>query len=317
MSTLDDPRYIHIGDLPSGGLCYECPEDVFVRYITVQEMLVLNMGAILRDPRHILRAVQLCTNVDIKTLTDGDFYYVMAWLRLHSFPKAPVTSEWTCVNSMLVHSDTRSYYEDQQATVYPSSVVRETCNCLNTQLIHNPKLNVTTLEDDFAGLPANIGFPTVDTLVDYLTKAEEDTSTKDFYYVARMVKAGSCLEDKIRILEKAPLSLYEDIQEVRKIYDHGVSETLGLKCRMCEYKTDYTLKPDLFSFFANNTEQTILDIQYSLQQALGAVPDNTMTAKQLLYFHSCLAKDVREKEEQRRATANSRGGGTTTIMGSK
>lgn len=315
----NDHRYVDIGDLPTGfGPYVEYNiKKLFMRPLCVRELSLIHMGTSIGSTgiQHIIRAVDMATSCDVNILTDGDFEYVMAWLRMHSYPKAPSLVRWECRRVNIVEKVGRAFYEGPDADTMTAREMElkglklETCNAENNEIVHNGKTEVHTLEDDDLVMPyEDLDFPRIGTLAELHLLLEDRPDLEYHAKMARWIRAGDTLDDKMRILTEADtLDQYTRIKECIGRYYHGITETLKLRCRTCGNKVTHEARPDPMTFFADNSEKDILDIQYSLLSELKLQPNDDMPAKTLLYHHSCLAKDKQAEEERARMRKAVRG----------
>lgn len=306
-----DHRYLDIGDLPTGFGPYRQHgfSKLYARPFVVRELSLLYAGSQSVSGTglsHIVRAVDMAISCDASVLTDGDFEYVMAWLRLNSYPKAPSLVTWTCKKVNIVNIKDRAFQPDPSLFLLDDDRLRvrgmkhEVCDTENNEIVHNSDTIIHTLDDgDIVVAYDDLDFPRVATLVELSELVEEHPELRYEASIARWIKDGDTLKDKMRILNDAPnLDQFTRIQECTQRYKHGISETMGLRCRVCGNKLTHTARPDPTTFFADNSEQNILDMQYTLLSKFGLQPDDNMPAKTLLYHHSCYAKD-RQAEQER------------------
>lgn len=308
----NDYRYVDIGDLPTGFGPYaeHGIRQLYVRPFCVKELSLLYMGSSIeyRGITHIIRAVNMAISCDVDVLTDGDFEYVMAWLRMNSYPKAPSLVTWVCKKINVVRKDNRAFYTEPDAFMLNEHELAErgleyeTCEARNNEIVHNGQVIVHSFDDgDTALTHDDLDFPRVSTLAGYHTIKSERPDLEYHARIARWLKAGSTLEEKMEILlQSGSLDQYNRILKSMSRYKHGISEQLKLRCRTCGNTVEHTARPDPLTFFADNSEKDILDIQYTLQTEIGMQPNDDMPAKTLLYHHSCLAKDKQKEEETRR-----------------
>jgi len=308
----NDYRYIDMGDLPTGFGPYEEHgiKKIYIRPFCVRELSLLTMGSSLgaRGVGHILRAVDMAISCDVNILTDGDYEYVMAWLRLNSYPKAPSLVKWKCKKLNVIESKGRAFYTKPDAFQMTEKELKargleyEVCNADNNEIVHNVKTDIMTFDDDDLVMPYDdLDFPRINTMVELLQLLEDHPELEHHARIARWVKEGITLKEKMRIIEdQEDFEMYSRIQECIKRFKHGIQEDMHLRCRTCGNEIDYKAKPNLLTFFANNSEKDILDIQYTLLSELKLQPNDDMPAKTLLYHHSCLAKDKQAEEERKR-----------------
>jgi len=315
----NDHRYVDIGDLPTGFGPYIEHNlfKLYMRPLCVRELSLLHMGSTIGPTgvQHIIRAVDMAISCDVNLLTEGDFEYVMAWLRMYSYPKAPSLVRWECRRVNVVEKVGRAFYEgpDIDTITHREMELRgltlETCDAENNEIVHNAKTEIHNLDDsDLVMEYSDLDFPRIGTLAELHLLIDEKPDLEHHARLARWIKAGDTLKEKMEIFADAEtLEQYIRIKECMKRYYHGVSETLKLRCRTCGNKVTHEARPDPMTFFADNSEKDILDIQYSLLAELKLQPNDEMPAKTLLYHHSCLAKDKQAEEERARMRKAVRG----------
>ncbi len=302
----EDPRYVDIGDLPTGFFPYSDLSKIYARPFVVRELALLHLGSRTKNLEHIIRAVNMAISCDASTLTDGDFEFIMAWLRLSSFPESPLLVTWHCRKNNLVYSDDKRFYKKDprtvsQATMLIEGLEHELCGTENKTIVHQATTEIEAFDADLEPLDdPEIDYARIGTLVARNTYVKENPGTEHIADVARWVKGGSTFKEKLAILNESDIGLYERIDVVRKRYLHGIFESMELRCRTCENRLSHTSGIDYSTFFADNTDQDLLDIQYTLMERFGLQPDDDMPAKTLLYHHSCYVKDLKAEEERRR-----------------
>lgn len=313
----EDPRYLDIGDLPSGFLPYRNSglTQIYIRPFVVRELSLLHMGAKASRNKlsHIIRAVNMTISCDVSQLTDGDFEFILAWLRLRSFPESPLLVTWNCRKNNVVYKEDRRFYQGAIETLTEremklQNLEWEQCDTENKTIVHQSSTQLTAFDDDLETLSdPELDYSRINTLQDYHNFIEEQPHMLEIGRAARWIKHGTSFTDKLEYLMSSPdLSLLERIEKARKTYKHGIFEHMKMRCRVCVADVEHSADPDYTTFFADNTEQNILDIQYTLLGALKMQPDDDMPSKTLLYHYSCYVKDKKEEEERRRVQKNSR-----------
>lgn len=303
MNTSLDSRFVDIGDLPTGFSPYPFKK-LFLRQFTVGELQLLHFGmrSSVSPYSHIIRAVQMTCSEDITNLTDGDFEYVMAWQRLHSFPKVPLQVSWKCHNHVMVNDETKGFIADLKTADIKSAYMRgykiSTCGFNNVEIVNAAQTIVHTLDDNNLHLPYDdLDFPRVATLSDSYDYILENPHMRHMAEVARWIKRGTTFAAKLRFLMlQDSMDTYERILEVRDKYNHGISEKMTLRCNQCNNRLPHESKPRMLTFFADNSEQDIFNISYNLLSQFGMQPDMNMPAKIFLFHHSTMVKDRQEAE---------------------
>lgn len=307
-----DARYMDIGDLPSGGATYTF-DRVYLRQFVLRELPLLHHGmtARVRPHQHIIRAVSMACSIDINELTDGDFCYVMAWLRRQSFPDFPVQAKYTCTQPVWVNKRNNSLGDSKltKADAARLGYVREACNGQNNELVHQTEIVVYTLEDDDLVIKhPEIDFPRVATLTDFHEYIDENPHMKYNAELARWIKRGNSFKAKLLYLNaQKDMTLYEEIEEIRKKYFHGITEKIRLRCGQCNAIRFHETEPSLLKFFADNTEKDIFNMIYNLMSQFGVSADMDMPVKMFMYHHNQLASDRRAAEQRAREAAGKTG----------
>lgn len=80
-------------DFPSRGLTYA--SDIFVRPITIPIMSKIAAAQKTNNFTMLVDALSACISIDVRQLTPSDWAFFMYWLRLNSFPRSPMTIDWT------------------------------------------------------------------------------------------------------------------------------------------------------------------------------------------------------------------------------
>lgn len=299
-----DARYVDIGDLPTGFAPYDF-DRLYIREFSVAELKLLYQGmhSRVRPIEHTFRAIQRCISAPVLSLTDGDLEFVMAWLRMHSYPKAPLQVTWTCRQSNLVYPN-RDFYKGPTPSsrdIKMKGLVEETCNTNNVNIVNKFGTRLNTLKSDDLHVDFDdLAMPTADTLSDFFQAVEDEPHNRHMLECARWVKMGSTLKQKMaRLLKQPDMEMYENILECMRRFQHGVEDYMELQCRECNYTWSHENKPKLLSFFADNTEEDIFKIQYSLMAEFGHQYDPNIPAKMLLFNYSSLAKDKQKAAERR------------------
>lgn len=311
MKNLDfysDSRFIDIGDLPSGFFPYSFKE-LYVRAFSLNELHFIHTSYASNNIKHLLRAIDLVISEDVYELAEGDLDFIMAKLRLMSFPETPLLVKWNCSKRNIVYKKDKGFYNESNVSPLQMKIKGlefEVCGTENNELVHNAKTIVHHVDDDFIGLPQlhdkpRICFPRVSTLSDFNAYIEKQPEYKDIRLAeaARWIEHGT-FHDKLQLLVNEPdTELYLHILECMNTYKLGCSETVGLKCRTCDNKLQHTASINKLSYFSNHSDRTILDIKYRLMSEFHIKIDDSMPVKEFLYHNSCLAKDIQDEQAKR------------------
>jgi hypothetical protein len=192
----------------------------------------------------------------VLSLSIGDYYYILEWLKYHSMPKTPLTVEWTCPHKILQHKETGDMLSNHPeslrqsaATINPADYDLVDCNTLNTEIVHFSSLEVFQLpEENWTGLPDGFDFPRVSHLID-LKEALKDPELNMIIPAAQWVKAATVAE-KLAILEAQPnLSMFHMGLSLNRNIKHGIATNTTLHCRACSAEYKYTIQVEAASFF--------------------------------------------------------------------
>lgn len=295
--------HLDIGDLPTGFMAYADLSRIDLRQLYVKDLTLIDWGARTSSIQHIIEAIKSCCLQNIDQLTDGDFQFLCAWLRMHSYPTAPSQVSWTCHNNYITTKGLEPY-----VGAVPSASAMERlglkhkhCGKKNVEIVHNNSVHILSLEETFEGLPKGTDFPRISTLPEAEALLAADPSARDIIKMARWVEKFDTIKKKIKWLEsQKTLDLYMNIQKAMKVGEHGIYEKHPLWCRECDNRLVHKAEFNPFTFFADNKDKDIMDIQYTLLSEFGMQPDDDLPCKKLLYLYSCLAKDRQVAEEKRR-----------------
>lgn len=253
---ISDSRYQDIGNLPSNFVPYSF-KSLYVRPLTVLELRLISKAAVLKEPQHLLRAIDLVISEDINRITIGDFYYLLMWLRIHSMPKTPYVIEWHCEEQAPVDAaGKRIIYDDPEfeSLLAAGPVTYSKCLTHNSEIIHLTDVEIVSVPDGLEGLPdplipgTALDWPRVRDLAS-IQEAFQDPELRLIVGPAQWV-AGASLAEKITTLEQQPdLSLFDFASAVNEEIVHGIRETTTLTCRGCGIKRPHTLALDALSFF--------------------------------------------------------------------
>lgn len=308
-----DPRYKFIGDLPSGCFVYDWKE-LYIRPFDVIELPLLTLGAHARynGISHLLRAIDIVMDQPVYDLTDGDFEFVLGYLRKFSFPATPLIVQWPCNRRVFAYPG-GALYNDEENSEPDYRKQRElklkpiACGTNNNEIVHNVKMLIDSLDDDWQNNDPELDLPRMKTYGDYYEFIQEHKEYKHLGMVARYLKEGETFADKLAILDRdSPdaMDLYERAVELMNRSRHGIREEMTLRCRSCDNRVPFTSYPNYRSFFPESNEQEISDVQYNLMARFHTPPNDRAPAYKMLYHHSCLVRDLKE-EEQRRASQRS------------
>ena len=251
-----DPRYLDIGGLPSNFKGYEF-KNILIRPFGINELKLISRAASLKEPQHVIRAIDLTISQDVNELTVGDYYYMLMWHKLHSYTKTPLIVEWPCPMEVwhrkrdglvqLVPLTAEQEAEAAKSEAIEDKFVLEDCNTVNSEPISMVNVEIVSLEDDFV-LPEGLDFPHVGTMLE-VDELMQDPDMQ-FLVPALQWMPGNSMVEKMKQFEDAPdLDLFQRANKANQEIVHGVKQTTTLTCRRCHSRHPYTIKLDPLSFF--------------------------------------------------------------------
>ncbi len=244
-----DARFSDIGPLPSNFIPYMSKTEqdttqidfcnLLIRPFSIHEIKLISKAIQQKDYSNLIRAVDMCIDQDVNCLTTGDFYYLLFWLRVNSYPKSPIVVPWTCTQQV-----------DENGSISLDYGVSKTCGMENTQNIQSTSITVIELDEEKAkNLDPDLDYPRVATLNEMATLAKVP-ELANLVYSARWIKKGRTIKEKIAYLETLPdLTLFDTAMDTNETLPHGVSEYVNLTCAKCKANYRHELKLDPFTFF--------------------------------------------------------------------
>ena len=301
-TAIRDTRFRDIGDLPTGFRLYSFKE-LMLRPFSLNELYIIAAGHQVDSIRHVIRAAQIVTSCDVNQLTDGDFAYVLAWLRMNSYPASPINAVWNCRSKSLLDHKRRKLNMSKAAGKSAAEIDRlgwtlKECGHENVYLSHGASMDIVVLEEDT--LDDGLDYPRIGTLVE----AEDLREEPEFVHIVdalRWIKEGTTLRDKYEhVKQLGNLDLFNKAKAMADgRITHGVTETVPIECMMCSTKqTIFDKVPSFIRFFAAYTETSLYNIQYNLTTAFNIFIEDNMPSQKLLYMHSSYVKDLNEKKER-------------------
>lgn len=262
-TIIQDPRYQDIGALPSQFHPYPKRDNapqlkkLFARPFETVELKILSRAAALDDIEILKRAVDLVISHPVDDLTNQDFFYVLAWLRIYSRPQTPIGIQWTCNRpyfkrkvkvegkaDILFYTEPATWPEDPEELKLDFDV--EPCGAENTYMVKNRDLTTVDLPEDFSGLPEGFDFPRAAILAD-LEAALQDP---DYTNIAGGIQwiAGDTWKEKCEKAD-ANVGLIYDGLSINAATSYGVVEHVTVNCNKCRAEEKHQLALTAMSFF--------------------------------------------------------------------
>lgn len=260
-----DTRYRDIGVLPSQFIPYgalhldklgEAYSDVprterlYIRPFDLADFKLLSQAIELKRYSYLIRAIDNAISYPAEWLTIGDFYYVLAWLRIYSMPKRPYTFEWKCEMPYYRHKKTRAPLNYAMPT-WPSQEELESdyeatpCNTENVSITEWTDLQTNMLAEDLE-LPAGFDFPRVNIYEDSQVSLQDPEMAQLVPGVQWV--AGVTWKDKLQRANE-DFEAFQVGLDLNDAVDHGIVENVAFSCRQCRIRHIQPLALSAFSFF--------------------------------------------------------------------
>ena len=257
-----NPRYVDIGTLPSYFLPYSFSK-LHIRPFTIAELRLLAYAVANGTMEPMIKAVDLCIDQPIDQIAIGDFFYILMWLRINSYPKSPWEVAWTCNNMVedvveVDEDDDDKDTDDKETPVQveekePQEPKFKRCGWHNAALIQKSTIEILDLEalkNEGFVLDEELDYPRVPLLVDLQSLP---STSPDLLYIipaVQWVRKGKSLAEKIEALELEPdLSLFSKANDTNKKLVFGVKERMLLKCSKCGHGFMHTMAIEPLTFF--------------------------------------------------------------------
>jgi hypothetical protein len=185
--------------LPSNFIFYNF-DSVSVRFLKVRDLVSINHATLKSDLTLLIDALNGTINQDIRDLTVQDFFYLIYWHRMYSYPSNPYTVPWT------------SQYGNKNVTELTKS---------DLEII-----TIKMTRDEYVEkyLSKNICAPTVR---DWETKEASNLSEEDTWqYDLAQHMIGSTPQEKINLLNEQSADFVSLVRQFSKDSEHGVRESV-------------------------------------------------------------------------------------------
>lgn len=199
-------------DFPSHHLSYD-GQDIFVRPMEIVDLSKLSAAAKSSNFTMYLDALNKCISIDIRSLTPADFTFFLYWLRMNTFPTAPLTIRWT-------------------------SKYGNTCE----YRVQNTNLEIIeikmTKKEYSEWLSKGICMPTVRDMElltdDSLPDDDKWRLELAQYVVPASLKPDTYMKDKLAKLDSMGVQAFLDIQDFSSNIEHGVVERAKVRDTLFE-----------------------------------------------------------------------------------
>nr|DAF93679.1 MAG TPA: baseplate protein [Myoviridae sp. ctshb19] len=227
----------------------------------------LSEAILTKNDAPLIEAVGQVIDFDVNQLTDGDFYYILTWLRFAS-RSLPIYAEWDCegvvftregdesgkiytiaeIDSMHEQWDAAKDTEAQAHMENPFEIVfiEQDCDHHNKQLAKFEDFKVKFIDE--SPLDPELDYPRVRDLVAY-KELGSDVRNQIVIGPVRYLKEGRTLHERLHSLEKVEMELFDKAAFAHFTYDHGVLQRIYKKCEKCGTDHPFDVSIDAASFF--------------------------------------------------------------------
>lgn len=248
-------------NLPSKTIPYAVKE-FFVEPFRPKQLLKVSESIYKDDAAPLIAAVQEVCNIDVMSLTIGDFYYILAWIRFAS-RSIPINATWICTGSLFEYEQQRYTLEQitQMSINYGQAEGTEAQEHMLD--VDNTDFNIIPCEahndlpiafEDFGVLELSgtitdprLDYARVKHLAEFISLRNEPQYTA-LIGAIQYIKEGDTLLDKIRLVQD-DMDLLDAASRAYQECEHGVLQTLYKNCPVCGTPQAVYLVIDAKSFF--------------------------------------------------------------------
>lgn len=236
--------------LPSGMLT-GLPVEIETVKATLDLIAATSQSVIDDQYYHFIRAMQqVVPSIDINKLTIPDFYALVAYVRIQTFPDSPIAIQTQCkgtvfdtefgfLNASQVKARIANNEIDAKEPLKP-----RLCNHHHRVVIDDYS-KLTVAEFDYQ-LPDYAQVPTVALLAEWKRLIRESRYRFIVPNVA-WLKEGETLEDKILICREN-VDLYDKLSKLKDDAMFGVASRVQYECPKCGFKSYMPMHLDHTSF---------------------------------------------------------------------
>lgn len=258
-------------DLPSRGIFYPATaETITIRPFGIEELMDVSSAIETKTDAPLIKAVSKCTNI-VDPITYGDFYFILACIRVLTYTKLPIQWNYVCRSTRLTitfneNADetgmdlfakrfnfkqvsenvfTRANLSTEESSAVidhlrvdmPNSYTGTFgyCNTANKSTVDVDLLisNIVRLSDsvDENSVPKGMRVPTVDTLAEYKS-LYSDVKLRKLLPLVACIGSGTLAHTISNLRQTSEsVSLLETAAEFNAKIQHGIANKL--MCRAC------------------------------------------------------------------------------------
>ena len=225
-SEIDNSKYTVSLELPSKFLPYNFNE-LWIRPYKIGEVKKIRATLSNEAKSHeITEIISDCMSINPKELTLGDFWYVLAWLRLNSFENTPLTVTWNC----------------------------SSCSVEQDKIINLSELKIVELPDEYKE-PATVTLPNGKKIPlgmyregyehdvknyckNLLGKADYPQTEEIVPDMAITILNDNTLSQNVKWLNDPEEFTPDDLRYIEAFqneFSHGLPKIITAECKECEY----------------------------------------------------------------------------------
>lgn len=253
-------------NLPSRGIPYAV-KSIEVNPFRPRHLPYLSESILTKNDAPMIEAVGQVMDFDVYQLTDGDFYYILTWLRFFS-RDLPIFCEWECtgiiftregdtsgkiytmeeIDNMAEQYDAAKGTEAEEHMEDPSKIVflEHDCDEYNNQTVAFEDFTVKYMDE--SELDADLDYPRVRDLVAY-KELGADVRNQKVIGPVRYLREGKTLHDRLNSLDNIEMELFDKATRAHFQFDHGVMQRVHKVCPRCGRAHAFDVNVDAHSFF--------------------------------------------------------------------
>lgn len=288
MIRAPQPNQVRLDGLVSSGFPYGGRNWMMIRPLEWDEVEIIAQGSEQDSVQLTMRAVDRCIDIPVEMLTIPDFYQVLYWLRVQSYPDLPFTMGWECDEpvpgqgpevycgyentSPLGHTNLVATelvelgFEDGMMDPrldWPRTYLLPEIHALQRRSAYESALEVAEIALRDATLSpeqrrqANTEYVLLQNRKrkseNYLQKVcnTPDILTPELTQVLRWVKAGTTFAQKRDYMRSTGnLDLHQKALHMERNFDFGIHESVNVNCGKCGASRGFRLVVDVTSFLS-------------------------------------------------------------------
>lgn len=267
-----DSQYLTTG-LPSGGILYPSlgNNSLGIRRFNNDDVLKIYDARAEQSFRMLVEVIgATLDNFSVWELTVGDFWFLLYWHRVHSYPKSPFVVDWTCSaekHVQMIRDQTVPAEERVSVESLEQRMILKRSDLRTVPLEPSFLLEVAAILHEF-GVTT-----TVMRMDDYCRLIEMEEENEDaqraaradgkkavlkykpsdflaFRHASKLARIhGATLEERRKaLMTLSEFSLWPKLDNLDALGDHGVVETYKVRCAVCQTESEVEVALDALTF---------------------------------------------------------------------